>query len=142
MAINNTKVVTAGLAAGLVLNILDFVSNMFIMADTFKAELDALNPALMPKMEDTPTIITMVALDFVLGLLLVWTYAAIRPRFGAGAGTAVKAGILFWAISGATWCFTVGMGLFSLGFFLRSATLSLVTILVGAYVGAMLYRED
>ena len=142
MAINNAKVITGGLAAGLVLNILDFLSNMFVMANSFKTELDALNPALMAKMEEPAAMGALIALDFVLGLLLVWTYAAIRPRFGAGAGTAVKAGILVWAISATTWFFTVAMGFFSAGFFVRSAALSLVAMLISAYVGAMLYKED
>ena len=31
-------------------------------------------------------------LEFVFGLLLAYLYAAIRPRFGAGWGTALRAG--------------------------------------------------
>jgi hypothetical protein len=142
VAINNARVITGGLAAGLVLNILDFLSNMFIMATRFKTELDALNPGLMAKMEEPAAMGAFIALDFVFGLLLVWTYAAIRPRFGAGVGTAVKAGILAWAVSGTTWFFTVAMGLFSIHFFLLSAAISLVSMLISAYVGAMLYKED
>jgi len=30
------------------------------------------------------------------GLLMVWPYAAIRPRFGAGPMTAVVGGLFFW----------------------------------------------
>ena len=33
---------------------------------------------------------------FLLGIVTVWLYAAIRPRFGAGAKTAVIAGLFVW----------------------------------------------
>ena len=124
------------------MNVGDFLTNTYIMADKFKTEMDALNPALMPKMMETSTIVSFIALDFILGVLLVFTYAAIRPRFGAGVGTAVKAGLMLWAIGGVTWYFTVAMGFVSMNFYIMSAALSLVTILASAYVGARLYKED
>jgi len=142
MAINTGKVVTGGFAAGVVLNVLDFLTNTFITAESFKADLDALNPALMAKMEAPNTIVAFVVLDLVLGLILVWSYAAIRPRFGAGVSTAITAGVLVWAISTVTWFFTVVMGLFSLAFFAKGAVLMLVSMLVAAYVGGMLYKEE
>src|SRR5258708_31028314 len=37
-----------------------------------------------------------VFLDFVAGVFLVWLYAAIRPRYGAGPATAAKAGVAAW----------------------------------------------
>ncbi|MBL0170427.1 MAG: hypothetical protein IPP90_06765 [Gemmatimonadaceae bacterium] len=142
MAINTGKVFIGGLAAGVVLNICDFLSNTYIMADRFKTDLDALNPALMTNIMAPSNTVSFVVLDFVYGLLTVFTYAAIRPRFGAGAGTAVKAGLMMWAIGGITWYFTVVMGLFSMNFFVMSAMVSLVTMLAASYVGAMLYKED
>lgn len=142
MGINTGKVITGGLAAGVVMNVFDFVTNTYIMAERFKTEMDALNPALMPKMMETSTTITFVALDFLYGILLVLTYAAVRPRFGAGAGTAIKAALLVWAISGTTWYFTTTMGMFSMSTFTMMAVISLVTFLAAGYVGAMLYKED
>ncbi|MEQ1689671.1 MAG: hypothetical protein ABMA00_00180 [Gemmatimonas sp.] len=142
MGINTGKVITGGLAAGVVMNVFDFVTNTYIMAERFKTEMDALNPALMPKMMETSTTITFVALDFVYGLLLVLTYAAIRPRFGAGVGTAIKTALLVWTIAGTTWYFTTAMGMISMGAFAMMSVISLVTFLAAAYVGAMLYKED
>ena len=142
MGINTGKVIAGGLAAGVVMNVFDFVTNTYIMAERFKTEMDALNPALMPKMMETSTTITFVALDFVYGILLVFTYAAVRPRFGAGAGTAIKAALLVWAISGTTWYFTTTMGMFSMSTFAMMSVISLVTFLVAGYVGGMLYKED
>jgi len=125
-----------------VLNVIDFITNAFIMADRTKSEMDALNRALMSKLMEPSAAVSFVVLDFVFGILLVFTYAAIRPRFGAGAGTAAKARPMEWAVSAATWCYTEAMGLFSTGYFVWSAVMSLVTMVAGAYVGASLYRED
>jgi hypothetical protein len=40
-----------------------------------------------------------IGITFVLGILAVWTYAAIRPRFNAGPKTALCAGLAVWAMS-------------------------------------------
>src|SRR5437667_4515115 len=36
---------------------------------------------------------------FVLGVLLVWLYAAIRPRFGPGPKTSLIAGLVLWFLA-------------------------------------------
>src|SRR5207249_12113958 len=41
-----------------------------------------------------------VVWDIVMGIGLVWLYAAIRPRFGPGAKTAVIAGLALWFFIG------------------------------------------
>jgi hypothetical protein len=40
-----------------------------------------------------------VVLMFVVGVVMVWLYAAMRPRFGPGARTAVLAGLVVWFLS-------------------------------------------
>lgn len=37
-----------------------------------------------------------VAAHLVIGGVIAWMYAAIRPRYGAGAGTAARAGFAAW----------------------------------------------
>ena len=76
-SINTGKVIVGGLAAGVVLNAIDFVSNMYILADRMKTDLDKLNPALWTNMNDMSKLPGFLATDFVFGILLVWTYAAI-----------------------------------------------------------------
>ena len=113
MAMNTGKVVVGGLVAGLVMNVIDYVTNTYVLATQMKAEMDKLNPSLMTNMEGSNTMITWIVLDFVLGILLVWTYAAIRPRFGAGPKTAVYAGLLFWLVGGVLWASLAAAGFWS-----------------------------
>lgn len=140
-AINTGKVVTAGLTAGLVLNVIDFVSNTFILGNRMKAELDAVNQSLWNAMNDTQNIAWFVALDFALGVLLVWLYAAIRPRFGAGPATAVKAAVFTWIVASMMWLYFYFMGLTSMASYATGATLALVNFIAAAWVGGRLYAE-
>ena len=140
-SINTGKVIVGGLAAGVVMNVIDFASNMYILADRMKADFDKLNPVLWTNMNDMSKLPGFLATDFVLGILLVWTYAAIRPRFGAGAGTAMKAGLLIWLTGTSIAYYLMLAGLFSTGTFLYMSCLSLVNFLVSAWVGAKLYSE-
>lgn len=140
-AINTGKVITSGLAAGVALNVIDFVSNTYILGARMKTDLDAVNPSLWTAMNDTKNIAWFIALDFVLGIMLVWFYAAIRPRFGAGPGTAIKAGVFMWIFGSMTWLYFYFMGLMSMGSYLLGSVMALVNFVVAAWVGGMLYTE-
>ena len=91
MAMNTQKIIVGGLAAGVVLNIIDWLGYGVILADRMKAELEAFKPGLSEVMSGGRSIAMAVVTDFVIGILLVWTYAAIRPRFGPGPSTAAAA---------------------------------------------------
>lgn len=94
--INMQKVIVGGLIAGVVLNVIDTVLYGVVLKDQMAAAMAALNRPAMTNAQ----IPWFVFLDFVFGVFLVWLYAAIRPRFGAGPGTAVKAGIVAWFAAG------------------------------------------
>ena len=141
MAMNTGKVVVGGLVAGLVMNVIDYVTNTYVLATQMKAEMDKLNPSLMTNMEGSNTMITWIVLDFVLGILLVWTYAAIRPRFGAGPKTAVYAGLLFWLVGGVLWASLAAAGFWSWSFFAMVGCAFLVNMVVSAVAGAAPYKE-
>src|SRR5437868_3372845 len=74
MAINTQKVIVGGLAAGVVMNVVDFVVNMFVVGDRMKNEMNAVAPGLAEKMVTTSAMVTYIVMDFVLGILLVWLY--------------------------------------------------------------------
>src|SRR5256885_1256823 len=94
--INMQKVLTGGLIAGVVLVAVDFVLYNIILKDQMTAAMTALNKPAMT----TAQIPWFVVLDLISGVFLVWVYAAVRPRFGAGPGTAAKSAIALWFLSG------------------------------------------
>jgi hypothetical protein len=142
MAINTKKVLIGGFAAGVVMNVIDYVTNVYILAARMKAESDAFKPGMSDQMMQGTKVASYIVMDFVLGLALVWTYAAIRPRFGPGMRTATYAALLFWILS---LIFTSGfmqMGIMSSGLWWTFAFIALVNFLVSASLGAKLYSED
>jgi hypothetical protein len=140
VAINTGRVISGGLAAGVVLNVIDFVSNM-LLGDRMKAEMSAVSSSLAEAMQTASATVTFVVIDFLFGILLVWLYAAIRPRFGLGSGTATRAGIFVWFLAGLVWYSYVVSGLATAGTFAILAVIGLVNMVVAANVGAMIYKE-
>jgi len=95
--INLKGVIIGGLVAGVVLNIVDFILFTVILKDEMAAMMQAMGkPATMA----TGTIAWFTFVDFLFGIFLVWVYAAVRPRYGAGPATAIKAGLIGWVATG------------------------------------------
>src|SRR5262245_59197391 len=91
--INVPSVIVGGFVAGLVFNIGDFIINVVLLAAD-NAEM-AVRLGLDPTIMEKPAgILPFVAIDFLFGWLAVFTYAAIRPRFGPGPKTALIAGLI------------------------------------------------
>jgi len=91
--------------------------------------------------ESNRLLITWTAVDFLYGMLLVWTYSAIRPRCGPGPWTAVYAALMPFA---AVTMFMYGysaMGIFTMNAFIKGTVFFLVTSIAAALAGASLYRE-
>lgn len=137
--INVGGVVKGGLAAGVVMNISEFVLNVPVAGDQMNAELAARN---LPPVA-TNQIAVFVALTFVLGLLTVWLYAAIRPRFGAGPKTAMIAGTFVWACTYLNVSITMGvLGISSMALVVLTVIWTLVEMLIASSVGGYLYKES
>jgi hypothetical protein len=86
----------------------------------------------------------LVAITFALGILAVWTYAAIRPRYGAGPKTAICAGLAVWAMS-YFYCGVVvyaGWVIFPPKLVWLPVAWSLVELPVATLAGAWLYKEE
>ena len=141
MAINTQKVVVGGLGAGVVLAVLDFVANGVLFREQNTAALNALNQNLAANVEGGAAIAVFIVMDFLFGILLVWTYAMIRPRFGPGPRTATIAAVQLWLVAGAIYAFTVAAGMFTWSYYLIGSVASFVMLVASAQVGAMIYKE-
>jgi hypothetical protein len=137
--INWRSVILGGLLAGVVLNIVDWlVYGVWLKSDLGTA-MQALgkDPASMDS-----AIPLWVALDFVYGIGLLWMYAAIRPRFGAGPQTAVIAGLAVWFFIGLLHAISEApMGFMPQRLMTIGTVVALVSIPVATVVGAYIYKE-
>lgn len=140
MAMNTGKVIVGGLVAGVVLNIGDFLINTQILVADQTEFLRRLNidPATM---ESFSAMLPWIVIDFLMGVLLVWTYSAIRPRFGPGIGTAIIAALIpFLAVTLVLAGFT-SMGVFLMPMFIKGSIAALVNISIASVAGAWVYTE-
>jgi hypothetical protein len=94
--INWTRGVGGGLAAGLVMNVFEAALHGGVLAGDAEALLAKYQVA--PPASAVP-IVSLIAMTFVLGIASVWLYAAMRPRYGAGARTAMIAGLAVWVMA-------------------------------------------
>ena len=90
--INFGRVIAGGVLAGVVINLFEYVLNAIVMAP----EWSAIQKSLMLPEFSAQAVSWFNVAGFGAGIAAVWTYAAIRPRFGAGPKTAVIAGLLTW----------------------------------------------
>jgi hypothetical protein len=142
MAINTGRVIGGGLLAGAVMNFIDFLVNGVWLAQQWMDEATALNARLAAPEAATPSMIGWIVTDFLLGIFIVWSYAAMRPRFGPGAGTSVKAALLVWAISHLAYASFAFLGMYSLNLVATMSFGGLVAALAGGYAGCAIYKED
>jgi hypothetical protein len=135
--INLKGVIVGGLVAGLVLNVVDYLVWGVWLAADFAAALQA-----MGKPPADSLIPLFILLDFMYGIMLVYVYAAIRPRFGAGPGTAVHAALIVWVI--AVLFHTIGeapLGLLPMRLYVIGSVVALIAIPIATVAGAKFYKE-
>ena len=141
MAMNIKKVVVGGLVAGIVVNAFDFIAQ-YALSARMRAESEAFKPGLADQMMQGSSIISYVIMDLVIGIALVWTYAAVRPRFGPGPRTAFYIALLFWLLG---LIFNSGyrqMGMVSSGLWWTLAVIALINYVVASTAGAAVYSEE
>jgi hypothetical protein len=141
VAINATRVVAGGLAAGVVLNAVNVGAQLALM-DRLVREVNAWMPGAASRMGTGGAAIAAgVLLKLVLGVLLVWLYAALRPRFGPGPRTAVYAALFMWILSGIFDSDFMMIGMMSFGTYATLTFIQLAGLLFASWAGAWLYVE-
>ena len=138
--INWTRVFLGGLLGGVVLNVLGYAAWAIYLRKAWGPDLEALGH---PVRESAGLIVFSIVFYFVVGILAVGLYAAIRPRWGAGPKTAATAGFVFWVLGGLLPAISLGpMGLFSASTLVLDSLTYLVILVVGTLLGAWVYKEE
>jgi len=139
-AINTTRVVVGGLLAGVVMNVLDMFWNLVVLRDDMIGIAQRLGMDAQTATSFS-TGLPWIIVDFVIGLAVVWNYAAVRPRFGPGAPTAILAAVAPWVFATAVVFGFTSMGLMPMSAFVKGTLASIVTTILGSLAGAWAYRE-
>lgn len=142
MAINTSKVVVGGLAAGVVATIIGFVGFGMLLGPRMEAEATAVAPALQGRGMSGAAIATNVIFQILIGVLLVWLYAAMRPRFGPGFKTALYAALVVWICGFIFHVDWLLVGLMTPATYVLASVVAFIQVIVSAAVGGMLYKEE
>ena len=136
--INVGRVVMGGLLAGLIVNVSEFILNGVVFAKEMEDAMKALNRPAM----DNSMIVWFTVFGFALGIVTVWLYAAIRPRFGPGQKTAAFAALVVWVLAYLYPSAFIGvMQLFSAKLMVIGALWGLPEIVIATVAGAKFYTE-
>lgn len=136
--INMGRWVSAGIVAGVVMWLAEGGASMLYMED-METALAAHNLS----MELSAGIMAMTVLvSLIAGLVLMFVYAAMRPRFGPGPKTAVIAAIALWC--GGYLLSLIGYGMIGLypgGLLMIWGAVGLAEMIIAALIGGAVYRE-
>ncbi len=89
------------------------------------------------------TWVLAILVSLILGLALVFFYAAVRPRFGAGPMTAVKVAVAFWV--GGYLISLIGYhmgGFYPVDLLAMWGAMGLISMILATLVGGWVYKED
>ncbi len=137
---NRGRVVLGGLLAGVVINLVEFVTNGVVLKADWGQAMQALGKS--PEISGTAIAIYNVW-GFLAGISAVWIYAAIRPRYGAGVGTAGRAGLVTWflAVLLANLA-NYPSGIFPTRLMVITGVVALFELVIAAIIGAWVYKEE
>jgi len=136
--INFGRVLLGGIVAGFILNIGEWLLNGVVLKstmDTFFKKCGLPQPG-------TSFLVIAVAITFVLGIVIVLGYAAIRPRFGPGPRTAIIAALFAW-FGIYLYQNVIGLGLqiAPVNAAVIALVWGLVEYIVATMIGAAIYKE-
>ena len=138
--INWKHVLLGGLLAGLVLNLFGMGAAHLFLAE----QIHSLHQRLQLDQDRSfpMDFLKHLGLRFALGLILIWLYAAIRPRFGPGPRTAAIAGVAVWLLAyGLFLSAMVFLRLLSDQIALAAFAWGFLETQAASLAGAWLYRE-
>ena len=142
MAINTQKVIVGGVAAGVVVGVVDYVVNGVLLAEQNDVALSALNPDLVADLAGGAFIAGIVVVGLLMGIVVAWTYALLRPRYGPGPKTAVFAALQLWCVITLMFGAMTLAGLFTWSYFALGSVITAAELLLGTSVAGYLYAEE
>lgn len=136
--IKTSGVIKGGLLAGLIINVGGSVQNELVMKDQWDAALQSLNRAPI----SGTSALWLITMGFVMGMVIVWIYAAIAPRFEQGHKAAVLAGLITWLLVYVlAFGWSAAMAVYPAKLYLSTVSWSLFETLAASLAGSWLYER-
>ncbi|MEW6543430.1 MAG: hypothetical protein AB1411_07450 [Nitrospirota bacterium] len=138
--INWNRVLLGGIVAGVIIDVVEWLLHGVILGPQWRQAMRELGK---PLVESPENVLFFIMLGFAYGIAAIGTYAAIRPRFGAGMTTALYAGLGVWFLG---YCLPTlawfPMMLFPRRLLVTAMLVGLIEVLAATVAGAWLYQEE
>ncbi|MCK9410291.1 MAG: hypothetical protein M0R68_14280 [Bacteroidetes bacterium] len=139
--VNIARVLLGGVVAGIIIFIINGIVNGGILNSDFEQWGREMGDRIHPPSQSISMSLWTV-MCFIYGIVGVWIYACIRPRFGAGPKTALLAALFLWVVSKFSVVLDfIALGIFSDRIIAGQLIGSFVAIVLGIFLGARLYKE-
>jgi len=139
--INFGRVVLAGFVAALVFFFVEIVLEGFVYLIFGICESKIAKEFLGYIPSGTLFYILNILIFFAICILIMWVYAAIRPRFTSNAKAAIVTSLVFWLLVFLFLANFVNIGIFPLEAALLSLGFNLIELPIGILVGSLLYKD-
>jgi hypothetical protein len=132
---NLPRLVFGGVAAGLVINAIEYLVHGIFLDAQWTAAFAALGK--------TPTgWTTFIPANFLVGVISIWVYSRMSPNYGSGPRTAVRAALAVWVVF---WVIPE-MALLPLNLFPASLLFTVIAVglldsIPAVLLGAWIYRR-
>jgi hypothetical protein len=138
--INVGRLILGGIVAGIAIDLIDYFVDSVWLGQRWADGMALLGHPGFSQVQ----IILFNVIGLLTGIVAIWVYAAIRPRFGAGVKTAIIAGLAVWVLSTLlpNVAFMHVAHLFSNHLTLYTTLGGLVEVVFGTVAGASVYKES
>ena len=131
---NIRSLVLAGLFAGLLINAIEYLTHGVLLAPQWAAAFGALGKS--------PTgWTTYIPSNFVVGIVGIWVYTWLRPKYSPGPKTALRSAVAIWVVF---WVIPMlalqPMKLFPSVLLFATIAIGLFDSILGVMLGAWIYR--
>ncbi len=141
MTISLKKLLAGGLTAGIVLIIINLVAQV-LLGSRIQKDMDAWIPGLANRITmSTSAVAAGIILKLGIGILLVWLYAVIRPRFGPGLRTAFYSALFVWILGAIYFSDYLMIGMMSVGTYIILEVIQLSGFLLAVWIGGHICSE-
>ncbi len=138
-SIKTGRVVLGGLLAGVIVFV-STAARILVLREQIVGFIESHG---LQGLGQTEGLVFLAVYSAALGILIVWLYAALRPRFGAGSTTAILGGMFYWiSIDLVPYAALLRFDLIPIGGVLVHWIWTVVEIPVASLVGAWVYQEE
>ena len=139
--VNQTRVLVGGLVGGAVIFVIMGLANHLFLQTDWNTWMGTFG-ALLQNPSPQHSMVLWALQSALFGVVGAAIYAGIRPRYGAGGSTAIRAGFLLWLAGDLTQMFNaLAIGDLPRRVIVGECVASLPALLIGTYIAAAIYKE-